>query len=160
MKRFLYILLIIGIFVGILFISSWSYTKIQLYRASADGVYATAAEGMAKKIEEHYIEPNRYHILYAGTNSFDGSDPHVWYVIACVWGEYRKDGSPIGSHRHDYDQPGSYYLNTKDGWVHVSEGAFPELIGLWMKVFNLAGPGSSQPTHDWISDPYGECTFD
>jgi len=62
MKRFLYILLIIGIFVGILFISSWSYTKIQLYRASADGVYATAAEGMAKKIEEHYIEPNRYHI--------------------------------------------------------------------------------------------------
>jgi hypothetical protein len=163
MKRFLYILLIIGLSVGILMVSVvawWSYTKIQLHRAGVDGIYATAAEGMEKNIAENYIEPSRYHILYSGPNSFDGSNPHVWYVIACVWGEYRANGSPVGSYRHDYDQPGSYYLNTKVGWVHVREGAFPVLIGFWMKVFNLAGQGSSQPTHDWVSDPHGECTFE
>lgn len=50
-------------------------------------------------------------------------------------------------------------FNTKEGWVHMPEGAFPELIGFWMEVFGLAGPGSSQPTHDWGSSPQGDCVF-
>jgi hypothetical protein len=114
---------------------------------------------MLALVARNYIEPRKVEIIYAGTNSFDGSSPHVWYVIACVWGGKRADGSPVGSKRHDYDQPGHFFLHTKDGWVFVPEGAFPEFMGFWMKVYGLAGPGSSQPSHDWGSAPQTDCTF-
>jgi hypothetical protein len=138
---------------------TWLYTAVALRLAQAGGVYATAEEGMRSRIARGYIEPEKSQIIYAGTNSFDGSSPHVWYVIACVWGGHRADGTPTGSARHAYDQPGFFFLHTKDGWVFISEGAFPGFIGYWMKVFGMAGPGSAQPSHDWGSAPQGQCTF-
>jgi hypothetical protein len=114
---------------------------------------------MRTLIARSYVAPGTIEIAYAGTNSFDGSEPHVWYVIACIWGGTRADGSPVGSARHAYDQPGSYFLAAKDGWVHVPEGALPEFIGYWMKVFALAGAGSSQPSHDWGASPDSQCVF-
>jgi hypothetical protein len=146
-------------FIGIIIISSWIYTTSQLNAAQKAGVFSSAEEGMRDLIAKGYIGPNDYQILYAGTNSFDGSNPHVWYVIACVWGGHRVDGSPTGSKRHNWDQPGSFFLNTTSGWVHVSEGAFPQFIGFWMKVFGLAGQGLSLPTHDWDSLPHRDCDF-
>ena len=145
--------------IGVFLIPSWIYTTSQLRAARDAGVFSSAEEGMRDLIAKNYIEPDDYQIIYAGTNSFDGSSPHVWYVIACVWGGHRVDGSLTGSERHDYDQPGSFFLNTKEGWVFMPEGAFPGLIGCWMEVFGLAGPGSSQPTHDWGSSPQGDCVF-
>jgi hypothetical protein len=145
--------------IGVTLISSWLYTTIQLRAAREAGVFSSAEEGMRALIAKSYVEPDRYQIIYAGTNSFDGSSPHVWYVIACVWGGHRVDGSPTGSEKHVYDQPGVFFLDTKEGWVFVPEGAFPELMGFWMQVFDLAGPGSSQPTHDWGSSPQGDCVF-
>jgi hypothetical protein len=150
---------IIPICIGVMLISSWLYTTNQLRLARAAGVYASAEEGMNSLIAKSYIEPDNYQIMYAGPDSFDGSSPHVWYVIACVWGGHRVDGSPTGSEKHNWDQPGSFFLNTKDGWVYMSEGAFPGLIGSWMDVFGLAGPGSSQPTHDWGSPSQRGCDF-
>ena len=144
---------------GAILLLSWIYTTVQLRVARDAGVFPSAEEGMRALIARTYIEPDRYQIIYAGTNSFDGSNPHVWYVIACVWGGHRPDGSPTGTERHAYDQPGVFFLATKDGWVHVSEGAFPGFMGFWMKVFGLAGPGSSQPSHDWGSAPQGDCVF-
>jgi hypothetical protein len=146
-------------FIGVIIISSWIYTTSQLNAAQEAGVFSSAEEGMRDHIAKGYIKPDDYQIIYAGTNSFDGSSPHVWYVIACVWGGYRADGSPTGSKRHNWDQPGSFFLNTKRGWVYMSEGAFPGFIGFWMKVFDLAGSGSSQPTHDWGSSPQRDCDF-
>lgn len=146
-------------FIGLVLISSWTYTNIQLHFASERGIFSSAEEGMRDFIAKNYVAPDKYQIIYAGTNSFDGSSPHVWYVIACVWGGHRLDGSSPGSERHAYDQPGIFFLNAKEGWVFMPEGAFPELLGFWMKVFNLAGPGSSQPTHDWGSSPQGDCVF-
>ena len=143
----------------VIIISSWIYTTSQLNAAQKAGVFSSAEEGMRDLIAKGYIEPDDHQIIYAGTNSFDGSSPHVWYVIACVWGGHRSDGSPTGSKWHDWDQPGSFFLNTKGGWVYMSEGAFPGYIGFWMKVFGLAGPGSSQPTHDWGSPPQRDCDF-
>ena len=52
-------------------------------------------------------------ILYAGTNSFDGSDPHIWYVIAEVRASARSDGSELG--HNGCDAPGSFFLQLKDG---------------------------------------------
>jgi hypothetical protein len=146
-------------FIGVILFSCWLYTTSQLRAARETGVFSSAEEGMRGIIAKSYVEFEDYQIIYAGTNSFDGSSPQVWYVIACVWGGHRADGSPTGSKRHDYDQPGLFFINTKDGWVFMPEGAFPQFTSFWMKVFGLAGPGSSQPTHDWGSSPQGDCVF-
>jgi hypothetical protein len=146
-------------FTGVILVSCWMYTTVQLRAARQAGLYSSAEEGMRAMIAQNYIEPERSQVIYAGTNSFDGSDPHVWYAIACVWGGHRLDGSTPGSARHAYDQPGWFFLNTRDGWVFVPEGVLPGFIGFWMKVFGLAGPGSSHPSHDWGSAPQGDCVF-
>jgi hypothetical protein len=139
-------------------LSSWVYTTSHLRAARAAGVFASAEDGMLALIAKGYvIQPDEIQIVQAGTNSFDGSSPHVWYVTACVWGGERADRFAVGNGAHDYDQPGSYFLNTKEGWVHVSEGAFPELVGFWMKAFGMAGPGSAQATHEWGSSPRRGC---
>ncbi len=132
--------------------SSWVYTSLKLRAARGGGVFASAEAGMRALAASGYREPREVEIVYAGPNSFDGSSPHVWYVIACVWAERRVDGTPVGNSTRPYDQPGYFFLNTTDGWVHVSEGAFPEFMGFWMRVFGLAGPGSATASHprgDW-----------
>ncbi len=115
---------------------------------------------MRAHIAKGYVQTDDSQIIYAGTNSFDGSDPHVWYVIACVWGGHRLDGSETGhGGKHGYDQPGLFFLDTKKGWVWISEGTFPTYLGFWMKVFGLAGPGSPVPSTDWGSTPDRGCKF-
>ena len=144
---------------GIVLASSWVYTTSQLRAARSAGVFSSAEAGMRAIVARGYVQPDEVEIVYAGTNSFDGSNPHVWYVIACVWGGRRADGSPVGTGKHDYDQPGLFFLNTKEGWVWMPEGAFPGLVGFWMKMYDLAGPGSTHPTHDWGSSPLATCPF-
>jgi hypothetical protein len=138
---------------------SWIYTTSVLRAAHMGGTFASAEDGMHALIAKGYVQPDDVQIIYAGTNSFDGSSPHVWYVIACVWGDTRADGSPVGTKKHVYDQPGTFFLATKEGWVQVGEGYFPEFLGFWMKVYGLAGPGSAHPTHDWGSSPTRGCEF-
>ncbi len=141
------------------FYLTWSYTTGVLRLARSEGVYVSAEDGMNALIARGYVHPSDTQIIYAGTNSFDGSDPHVWYVIACVWGGTRADGSPVGSARHVYDQPGTFFIATRDGWVHVGEGYFPWVLGYWMKYYGLAGPGLSTPSHNWGSAPTRGCEF-
>ncbi len=136
---------------------SLSYTYEALSIVRARGVFASAEDGMRDLIARGYVHPDKVQIVRAGTNSFDGSQPHVWYVIACVQGGTRIDGSPVGNPRHNYDQPGTFFLDTRDGWVHVPEGMFPEVLGFWMKFYGLAGPGSSTPTHDFGDPPQADC---
>lgn len=126
---------------------SWVYTTLQLARFSSDGVFPTPEEGMLALIDRYYPPERTVEVVYAGPNAPDGRKPHVWYVIAEVYASVRADGSTIGE--NGCDAPGSYFLQTKDGWVHVPEQAFPELIGFWMDVFDLAGAGQSTPTMDW-----------
>ncbi len=138
---------------------SWTYTSRVLSIVSSQGIYASAEDGMNSLIARGYIHPTDTQIIYAGTNSWDGSQPHVWYVIACVWGGTRADGSPVGTKKHVYDQPGSFFVETRDGWVHVPEGLFPEVFGFWTQFYGLAGPGSTVPSHDWGSTPTKGCQF-
>jgi hypothetical protein len=121
-------------------------TTSRLAQARSDGVYSSAEEGMRALIARSYRNIQDVQIQYAGPNSFDGSHPHVWYVTAEVWAEARADGSPVGNGVRLSDNPGSFFLQTKDGWVHIQEGAFPEVMGFWMSVFGLAGQGSSIPS--------------
>jgi hypothetical protein len=67
--------------------------------------------------------------------TFDGN-PHIWFRLlkGMLSGGRRSFAHPNG-----YDFPGSFYLKVHDGWIHRPEGSFPELIGLFMKVFHLEG---------------------
>jgi hypothetical protein len=44
-----------------------------------------------------------------------------------------------------FERGGQFYLNIKEGWVMVPEGLFPQILGFWLKMFGLAGPGD--PKH-------------
>jgi hypothetical protein len=135
--------------------SAWIYTSIQLSIARSKGVYPSAEYGMQSLLEESYIGISRIDIRSAGPNSNDGSNPHVWYVIAEVRADSRADGSSLG--RNGCDAPGVFFLQTKAGWVWMPEGAFPGFIGTWMKMFGMAGDG--QPTPSRCCPPEHFCQW-
>ncbi len=125
---------------AILFVAgSWWYTIWRLERAAQAGIYATPTAGMQALIEQNWRDIQKVEIEYAGPNRHDGQDPHVGFVIAKVWAGSRSDGTPVGSKGEDYDYPGTFFVHIQQGWVWVPEGDNPEFMGLWMKVFGLAG---------------------
>jgi MFS family permease len=133
--------------VPLFFACSLVYSASQLALAKNAGIYSSPEEGMRALAQKSYPPDHQVKILSAGPNAFDGSLPHIWYVIAEVRASSRSDGSAMG--RNGCDAPGSFFIQTRDGWVHVSEGAFPEFIGFWMKVFGWAGEGQSTPSTKW-----------
>jgi len=149
MKVIRRLLIALGVILAVIAFG-WVYTTAQLNLAHSKGVYATAEQGMLANVEKHYSADRNVKILYAGTNSFDGSQPHVWYVIAEVRATSRADDSELG--HNGCDAPGSFYLQTREGWVYMPEGAFPGFIGFWMKVFDMAGEGQATPSTDWAPD--------
>jgi hypothetical protein len=140
------VLILLGVLIAIIPLA-WIYTSVQLASARSKGLYSSPEQGMQAIIAKGYTADRSVKILYAGTNSFDGSQPHVWYVIAQVHASARADGSALG--KNGCDAPGIFFLQTKEGWVFVPEGAFPGFIGFWMKAFGMAGPGQSAPSTDW-----------
>lgn len=113
-----------------------AYAIEQVELAKQAGVYASPEDGMRNMIEGHYRGIERIVIDHAGPNSTQ-RQPHVWFVSARVYAVVRADGKRIAA--GDYDYPGSYFLHVDDGWVHIPEGAFPELIGSTIERFELYG---------------------
>src|SRR5512142_3414071 len=113
MKLFRKLLIALGILLAIVPLS-WIYTTVQLKIAGSKGVYDSAEQGMQALLEKNYSSDRRVKILYAGTNSFDGSKPYIWYVIAEVHASKRADGSALG--KNSCDAPGNFFLQTKQGW--------------------------------------------
>ena len=65
-------------------------------------------------------------------------------------GKFRWSMNPLNSScGGELDAPGSYFLQTKEGWVHAPEGTLPGFVGFWMDVFGMAGPGEDSPSVDW-----------
>jgi hypothetical protein len=120
----------------VLLVTTWLHTTINLEIAKKEGVYATPEDGMRILVTGSWVGVERVEIVYAGTNSFDGSNPHVQFVVAKVWAARRSDGKPVSW--RGYDSAGSFFLRVEDGWVHVSEGRFPELIGFGMRLFGIS----------------------
>jgi hypothetical protein len=149
MKYIRQLMIAVGILSAIV-LFSWIYTTLQLNHASSDGVFDSAELAMQVLIDKGYAPDHDVKILYAGTNSFDGSKPYIWYVIAEVRASSRADGSSLN--KNGCDAPGSFFLQTKEGWVHMPEGAFPVLIGFWMDAFDLAGPGQAESSTNWAAD--------
>ena len=117
--------------------SAWVYTVGTLAAAKREGVYATPAEAMQARVRRSWIDVEEVEIVRAGPNAFDGSKRHVWFVTAKVWADRRGDGKPIGY--RGYDLAGSFFVQVKDGWVHVSEGSLPVLLGTLMQLFDYWG---------------------
>lgn len=121
------------------------YTFSVLGWARQRGVYETPQQGTIARANENYCEVDRVEIQHASTNSFDGSDPHIWYVIYRV---YAKNHTPCDAvnpgsalFHGTYENAGNFWLNIKEGWVFMPEGRFPRVVGTWMKVLGLAGAG-------------------
>ena len=128
-----------GILAFILFclVAPLVWTVGQLTLAKADGIYATPEEAMTAKLSNNSggYEIERIDISFAGPNYRDGRLPHVWFVIANIYANYRSDGKSTAP--KGYWGAGSYFIKVKDGWVHVPEGAFPVLMGRVMAWYKL-----------------------
>ena len=138
-------------------IAAKNYAIASLNWARSQGVYDTPQEGVLSRATQQYCGLEKVEIEQAATNSFDGSDPHIWYVIFTVYAQNHVPCDPENPgpalHNQTYESGGSYYLHTKEGWVWMPEGRFPEFIGHWMTQLDLAGPGD--PTHV-PRDPVGQ----
>lgn len=146
-KRIILIITLVVLLLPIACIGlSWLYAEFRLQAALRDEIYSTAEEGMLELISQGYRGIQQVEIDYAGPNWPEGRNPHMWFVTARVWAEQRSDGKKPGNKLHDYDYLGSYFLHAKDGWVHMSEGAFPELVGFWMKITGKADFSARIPT--------------
>lgn len=127
-----------AVVLAILFIAgSWVYATSQLALAKQQGIYPTPQEAVVARssqgwggasvvrLEDVWAEPSRRE-----------AQSHVWFGGATVF----LDQIPQGYHKLQFST-GSYYLQVREGWVHVPEGAFPEFIGWVMELFNLEGVG-------------------
>ena len=119
--------------------------------ARSIGVFPSPADGMLILIQSGWTGIQEVRIFDVQETAL-GSGPHVWFVSACVWAESCVDGSAVGSPAHDFDAPGSCFLNTHEGWVLISKTSLPLFVGFWMKIFGLAGSDIVEPYHDPSSE--------
>jgi hypothetical protein len=154
MKLFRFVLAILGMSL-ICVAAGWGWTSTQLDKARTQGVYSSPEAGMLGWAEKVYSADREVKIMSAGPNSLRGYQPQVWYVIAEIHASTRYDGSKLGA--NGCDAPGLFFVETKEGWVYMPEGAFPEIVGFWMKLFGWAGQGQVTPSTDLL--PHGIYRF-
>ena len=80
-----------ALLVAVFLTFTWGYTTVRLELAKREGIYPTAEDAMRAHIARHWRGIERVEIEYAGPNEKDGSDPHVWFVMAKVWAARRGD---------------------------------------------------------------------
>jgi hypothetical protein len=125
---------------------SWNFTTSRINASIRSfGVFQSPTEGMQNAIDEGYVGIQEAWIGMAVPETGPGGAPYIWFVTSCVWADSRADGSPVGSSTHDFDFGGSYYLQTKQGWVLMPETSNPLFVAFWMKVFDLEGEGIAGP---------------
>ena len=93
----LVVVLALFTFCALIVFSAWSYTSMQLALARSQGIYFSAEDGMRDLTERAYVGITRLDILYAGPNSRNGRQSHVWYVIAEVRAARRAEGHNWGT---------------------------------------------------------------
>ncbi len=122
--------------VPLFFLCSWVYAASQLALAKNEGIYRTPEEAVIALNSQGWggAEVVRIDDVRAGPNSHAGAQPHVWFGGATVY----LDRVPEGWDRTQFSA-GSYFIHVREGWVHVSEGAFPEFIGWVMELYGMEG---------------------
>ena len=122
--------------VPLFFLCIWIYATSQLALAKSNGIYATPEEAVIAINSQGWggAKVVRLEDVHAGPNRGDSVQSHVWFGGATVY----LDRVPQGLNRTQY-LAGSFFIHVREGWVHVSEGAFPEFIGWVMELYSLEG---------------------
>lgn len=126
----------LAIFVALFFGWLWLYAETQLNLAKVDGVSPTIEEAILTHVSQEFGGANVVSI--SNIKSFpdhdDGRFPHLW------WGSYTVtyDRIPAGYQRKIFNNS-TPYLHTRDGWVQMGEGLFPDFIAGIMELYNLEG---------------------
>ena len=133
--RFVRVGLGLAVMVPLFFGCIWAYAASQLMLAKNEGIYASPEEAVIERNSQGWggAEVVRIENVWAEPNS-KNAQPHVWFGGAEVY----LDRVPQGE-RWDHYSSGSFYIRVREGWVHVSEGAFPEFIGWVMELYNMEG---------------------
>jgi hypothetical protein len=114
------------------FLCIWIYATSQLALAKSDGIYATVEEAVIAYYSQ-FKRPEpvvRVEDVYARPIREYGSHPLVWVGEARVYLEGWT--SPLYF-------TNSFYIHVRQGWVPISEEAFPEFIGWVMELYGLEG---------------------
>ena len=148
----LFAICIVAVTLGFMF-WSWTYTTSRINSARSTGIFSSPSEGMRSLVDSGWIGIEEVRIVRSVPEIALGRSSHIWFVIACVWAESHADGSPVGSSTHDFDYPGSYFVDTRDGWLLMPEASRPLFVGFWMKIFGLAGDGGGQMIQEPSTTP-------
>jgi hypothetical protein len=129
--------------VPMFFLCIWLYAISQLALAKNEGIYATAEEAVIGINSQGWggAKVVRLGNVRAGPNRGNDIQSHVWFGGATVY----LDRVPQGFDRTQYSA-GSFFIHVKEGWVYVSEGAFPEFIGWVMEFYGLEG------VNEWLAE--------
>jgi hypothetical protein len=102
---------------------TWCYTTALLQHATSKyGAYPSPEEAMSALLWDDQRPIEAQYLQYSGPSCLFGiCSPHIWFVHVA--------GSGTGG--------GAYFLHTQDGWVHMPEIAFPEIIGFGMILYGL-----------------------
>jgi hypothetical protein len=121
--------------VPVFFLCSWVYTASQLALAKNQGIYNSPEEAVLARNSRGFggAEVVRIEDVRARPNRGDPQSP-VWFGGATVY----MDRVPQGYTWTQYSA-GSFYIRVREGWVHVSEGAFPKFIGFVMRLYKMEG---------------------
>lgn len=121
---------------ALFFLMIWVYAASQLSLAKARGIYPSVEEAVIGTNSAGWGGARVISItdIQTGPNRWDGSQPHVWFGTAIV----KFDRIPDGYSRLT-SYVGSYYIHTREGWVFMGEGAFPEFIGWVMDLYHMEG---------------------
>lgn len=128
--------LYVAVAVAAFFFLSWVYAASQLAMAKEGGVYPTVEAAIIGNHSTGWGGANVISItdIHTGPNYRDGSLPYVQFGTAVI----HYDRIPDGLSR-PRSSAGSFYIHTREGWVLMPEGAFPEYIGWAMMLYNLEG---------------------
>jgi hypothetical protein len=125
---------------------SWNFTTSRINASiQSFGVHQSPTEAMLNGIDEGYVGIQEARITMAVPETGPGGAPYIWFVTVCIWADSRADGSSVGSATNDFDFGGSYYLQTKSGWILMPETSAPLFVAFWMRVFDLEGEGIAGP---------------
>jgi hypothetical protein len=112
------------------------YAVARIAQSKNLGVYPTAQEAANNTFGQDYRDAKLVSVtgIHCAPNNDTGKPEHVWFCTARV--EY--DRIPEGQRRSVF-LDGSFFIKVRDGWVYMSEGAFPGMVGGVMKLFHLEG---------------------
>jgi hypothetical protein len=142
-KKWLWILAVSISLIPLFFAYCWLHAVSHIALAKNEGIYATVEEAVIALNSQGWggAQVVKIEDVHASPNSWDGSQPHVWFGGGMVY----LDRVPKGWDRTQY-LAGSFYIHVREGWVHVPEGAFPEFIGWIMELYDLEG------VNEWIQE--------